>query len=394
MGWTGGDPGTRRRSFLPTPAALVRGMRGGLPPQRPDQNYMPPAFPAAPGSAAGSKFRRLIVGGPGPGAGVFVYNGVPGPTTLVASLVGPLTTKDPFNTPVVPELAIYGSGGRILQLAVSGGIPLETFFTGSANEAQPAQIKAGIAGSLLQFILAGPTDTTSADSVFIDLEGTPHGTPNLAKGYLSYVPPAGGNQHMISWGGDGVFRATNANMVGAVPLRRGDIFERDVNTAGIHDFTVAYSIPAGDVVAGMEGTAYEIEAEGIGSWPNPGLTGQITLDMWGSNSLAINPITFSAAFIPAGHGFQWYAKVTVKIITVGAAGVADALAYGFISFVDVSASTSAQIWPLNNNGKNFGAGVPFTTAPTSMALAWQWGGAPAGGGTFQCFSSEFTRKGP
>lgn len=61
MVWTGGDPGTRRRTLLGALALGGGGLIGGLPQQRPDQGYQPPSFPAPPGSSTGN-FRRITIG--------------------------------------------------------------------------------------------------------------------------------------------------------------------------------------------------------------------------------------------------------------------------------------------------------------------------------------------
>lgn len=64
-------------------------------PPRPDQEIDPPAQSIAPGGAAGVFRGRLVVVFGSSGSGVFVYNPVPGPGTLIASVAGDSGT-DPY----------------------------------------------------------------------------------------------------------------------------------------------------------------------------------------------------------------------------------------------------------------------------------------------------------
>lgn len=59
-----------------------------------------------------SVFQLLIVEGTGPGSGLFVYSGAPGPANPpVLSAVAPGTTADPFGNPVISVLELRGAAG-------------------------------------------------------------------------------------------------------------------------------------------------------------------------------------------------------------------------------------------------------------------------------------------
>lgn len=59
-----------------------------------------------------SVFQLLIIEGNGPGTGLFVYSGAPGPANPpVLSVVSPGVTADPFGNPVISVLEIRGAAG-------------------------------------------------------------------------------------------------------------------------------------------------------------------------------------------------------------------------------------------------------------------------------------------
>lgn len=139
MVWTGGDPGTSRRGFI---AGAVGSRRGGLPGRRGDQEYAPPVSPAAPGSKS-NVFKRIIVPGGGPGAGIFVYSGTPklgNPPVL--SIVAPGTTTDPYGNALTSVLVIGSFAAANARFDSSGRL----FFSDSAGHVR-ISVDPGVSGA-------------------------------------------------------------------------------------------------------------------------------------------------------------------------------------------------------------------------------------------------------
>jgi hypothetical protein len=105
---------------------VTRPGTGGLPPQRPDQQPLPPAAAVSPGAAAGIfRGRQVVIVGPGAGSGLFVYSGTPvlgNPPVL--AITAPGTTTDPYGNPVVPVLLIGPAAGPGLQADDAGDLNL------------------------------------------------------------------------------------------------------------------------------------------------------------------------------------------------------------------------------------------------------------------------------
>lgn len=99
---------------------------GGLPPQRPDQQAIPPPAAISPGATAGIfRGRQVVITGPGPGAGIFVYGGTPAPgNPPVLAITAPGTTTDPYGNAVAPVLLIGPEAGAHLLADDAGNLTL------------------------------------------------------------------------------------------------------------------------------------------------------------------------------------------------------------------------------------------------------------------------------
>lgn len=353
--------------------------------QTPAPLNRPPTAPLGYGVQPGSQqfFTRLIVAGP-VGSGVFVYNGAAAAGNLIASLAGPQTTTDPFGNPVLPELAIYGPGGQAIQLVDTGGILLENFLTGNAGESSPAQLKAGVASGVLQFITGGAIAVGSTDGVFMNLTSQ-ISTANFAKGFLSYQLSTGGDVNLFSWGADGVFRGTLAGNTGSVGLNSTDGFSRTVTQAVLTQLTFNYPVNANDpiVTAGHQNTTYGIRCGGSGT---QGSTAEaLTFALVGFGT-TLGSFQFLAPSLPANHGFTWYLDGAVEILTTGATGTGEVV--GLISIFDTTALLAVGTVPLVAS-----VGSLNTTANTSLSVQASWASA-AFGCTITCPASRFSRWGP
>ena len=87
---------------------------GGTPPA--PAGYVPPSLPGVAAGAFAGIFRgrQVVISGVGPGSGLFVYNGTPGPgNPPVFSVVAPGTTQDPFGNGISAIVEIgQQSGGH------------------------------------------------------------------------------------------------------------------------------------------------------------------------------------------------------------------------------------------------------------------------------------------
>jgi hypothetical protein len=142
----------RRRTLLRLLAMTVPGMGGQ---QEPAINA--PAGQATPvgvqpGVSSGIVNAHYVIVS-GTGGGLFIYSGTPAagnPPVIAATAAN----TDPFGNNVRPanaapgaEVAVLGTGGTFVQMAVIGGTPFLVFGSGAASETQAALISPGTTGS-------------------------------------------------------------------------------------------------------------------------------------------------------------------------------------------------------------------------------------------------------
>jgi hypothetical protein len=154
--------------------------------QRPDQGANPPASVVAPSAAAGT-LRAVLVLVSGTGVtGVFVYQGAPGPTTLIASMTNSPT--DPFGTPTYPSVAAYAAGTERVAAQLDAG---EVIFNRGASVINaPAAVGSNDAAPLIATSgLVNATDLRATLSLNPATAGT---TPiaQVTSGALTLTNPA------------------------------------------------------------------------------------------------------------------------------------------------------------------------------------------------------------
>lgn len=319
---------------------------------------------------------RVIING----NGLFVYNGVPTLGNLIISETATAGT-DPFGNVYKQGVTVY-NGGQSVELQATGGVALQNFFSGSVNEISPGQLKAGDAGGSLQFIIGAPQATGSTDGAFINLTSS-DGTPNFSKGFLAYQKSGpGADQNLFSWGADGVYRASLANLVGGVGLTQMDSFRRTITTSGFQQITNTYSIPANDpTLASLQQTIYQIEAIGFGTWPTP-------TQILGFQGL-FKSLTLLFINVPgdtAGNGFNWKLRYRVVILTTGVTGTCQVS--GEVSVLNASTGASYFTGPIVDSNVET---IDTTTSGTfQLQAGWQTGG---NGATMTCVHSIFDRIG-
>jgi hypothetical protein len=180
--------------------------------QSPAPQNAPPSGQLVPGIQPGLS-QGIIVGRFvivfGATGGVFVYNGTPGPGTLIASMASPQTTTDLFGNTVEPEIAVYGPSGQFIQLAVIGGQPFIRLQANPATENTPAQIYTAIDNPGLaeaaQVNIDGPIIDSFTDHVGIVMVSSAADGSGFAGGNLDYTSRTGVQTSILEWGEGGLF---------------------------------------------------------------------------------------------------------------------------------------------------------------------------------------------
>jgi hypothetical protein len=312
--------------------------------------------------------------------GTVTYNGTVTPNETYCAALATFKATAPSSTHTA----------KIVESVISGAVRLG-FYSGAPSEAGIANItevvfNSGLANESIGWFISGPEETNSPDFCAVNVYSSAANATNGALGQLWYVSPAGAGSARINWGYLGVSRGTVGGITGGVPLNLMDTFSRTITVATAAPLTRAFTIPALDIVSGIEGTTYQIDAWGSGTWGNPGQTGTITLQIFGL-SVSLFP-TFAAGLITAGHTFVWQATVWSTVATVGSSGTMNT--GGYLTFTDTTQVPPTVAGPYLFNVVGT---VINTTAQSSMAILWQWGSA-TGAPTITCPESIFTRKEP
>lgn len=108
---------------------------GGTPPRRPDQSYTPPPPAVSPSSGDVIRARTVIVSGTAADDGVFVYNPVPGPNNLVASISAGNGTDDYGNQVLAGQTSYFEIAGTWYASSMVGASFV--LLTGGAAQSDP-----------------------------------------------------------------------------------------------------------------------------------------------------------------------------------------------------------------------------------------------------------------
>ena len=178
------------------------GVPGGNPPMRPDQRIQTEHHTRSlpPGAQQGVIRANLIIVS-GPVAGVFVYNGTPGPGNppIVSITSG---SSDPFGNPVVPGLDV--TEGSITGTTITGGTITGTTFDGTDFV---------INSSGAFFYSSTPANGNLIASI-ARVGGTDaHGNAYLA-GFTSYNPTAGNIESQLASGKVNLYTPTTGVAAG------------------------------------------------------------------------------------------------------------------------------------------------------------------------------------
>lgn len=163
-----------------------------------------------PGTPNVIKAQLVIIFGTGSDTGLFVYNGTPGPGTLIASIAAPGVTSDPYgNTVRGGGLTVYGGTAQIF-LGNIGGIAELLFRTGTAFEQAAGNISGSTTGAggaqQMQLLVSGPQGSTAGGVDWTQIQllsASQDGTTADGEAFLNYVDLLAAVHAMASWGAFG-----------------------------------------------------------------------------------------------------------------------------------------------------------------------------------------------
>lgn len=315
---------------------------------------------------------------------LLVYNGVPAPGDLIASIASSAGT-DSSGNPYFAGVWAYGSAGSAAGLTASGP------------------------DAALLLIPGGATHVTTIPQVFAAALNT--GLVNEAEGLNLLSGKAGGNadaglqlfsaaadnsspaRAVIEFGGTVAVQVTPVNMTITTPGgMSGTPDTTQVDTTvdtnannGTQPMTMTWPIPAGNA---QVGTVYEIETHFNGTFETttlgfkPRLSANPTMVTSGGDVL-------NNTFFGAGQGFAGWVRLKMIVTATGAGGTADFFITGGIGN---NANRSPGVTESVLSSQATGVAID-TTAANTLVIVSVWGGAAAGQ-TISSHGSTLTRKGP
>lgn len=323
----------------------------------------------------------VIIFGPNKGTGLFLYNGSPSHGNLIASLT--TATQDDFGNTTVPNgLAVYGAGGAVAFLGISGTEDILQFFSGASQEKSPAQILTQFLGtSPAQFIASvfnGPQISLAGhqDLVSLQLDSPAVDGSSFANGRLNYTDTNGVLNLQAFWD------ATGFNIVkGPVPNVQTDVTQRNSTTSTITQITPSYTIPANTMAVG---SSWELELFLAG---NQNATTATTLEFLFQVNGNNTAITVPAGFATANGAFRGSAKLKLACKIPGPANTAAIFLNGEVQLTQTSFaianSNKFEVSSPNAQGPN--ASVD-TTVAQAVAISTAWGTSGSLGGLYTRFT--------
>jgi hypothetical protein len=314
-------------------------------------------------------------------AGIFGYSPAPGLGNLVFSLTAPGVTSDPFGNPVKSGgFAVYGAGGAIAFLGVSGAEDILQFFSGSAAEKNPAGIFTALLGVLpAQFITSafeGPQITLAGhqDFVSVQLNSPALDGSSFANGALNYVDTNGVQTTDAFWD------ATGFNVNKGPGSVQTDVTQRNATTSAQTQITPSYTIPAGIMVPG---SSWDLELFLAG---NQNATTITTLEFFFQVNGNNTAITLPAAFVTLNGAFRGSAKLKVACKIAGPANTASIFINGEVTITQTTfAVANSNKWEVSSpNAQGPNASVDTTVAQL-CAISAAWGTSGSLGGLYSRF---------
>jgi hypothetical protein len=323
--------------------------------------------------------------------GVFVYNGTPGPDTLLASVTD--ASRDPYGTPTQNGVTAYGSNGSYAQLSENGGTAI--LYLRPSGLVHPSIIPgitsgAGNPGEVNEYtyieLSSGSEAGTPLDQVVLNMFSAPN--DGSAAAQVTLVFPNGQRMLFIEAGG---FAPGNAIMTGNLAINntnRSSGYPYACNgQTGYQDMSDSLPVPANDA---QPNGVYRVTIAGNGAQGSTAEGIFVSLGIQTNvldapvNNVAVCEL--GGASIPASEDFGWRIVFDVVINTTGAAASYGVFASG--SFEEFSSSNAQAV-----AGQNATGNVAFATTSNWWILI-QAKFAAASTGNITSYYATLERLGP
>jgi hypothetical protein len=323
-----------------------------------------------------------------PGSGLFLYNGVPGLGTLLASVTE--SSTDPFGNTTQPGGFVVYDGNAYIDVHVNTtiGAPAIEQVTGAGSEAEHTAFYTVVTSPLavnesMAMVLTGPGSTADNVQAQLQLLSAAKNSSSLAAGTL-VIDTNGSLANKAFWDTTGFQTATSPTGTGWYV--NGTLTDTSTNTAGntatsATAITAAWTIPANDANVG---TVYEIEVPFTGTEE----TAVLNLGMLVDGSTNTNLVPVAGSAITAGHGFAGTVRLRLICTATGSGGTYNLDMKGELqdSSINRTAATSLTL-----NGHAGGHSLS-TNASHTVAVSAFWGSNVASE-TISGITSKFTRAG-
>ena len=325
------------------------------------------------GSAWSNQVQSLVIIQTGsPGSGLFLYNGTPGPGTLLASVTE--STADPFGNTTQPGGFVIYDGNAYIDVHVNTtiGAPAIEMITGAGSEADHAAIYTQVnnpfaVNERLVTVLLGPGSTHDGIAPFVQLASATKSGSSAAAGILGLFV-SGVSTNVAFWdvtglqaigpgGGNGWY--CNGTQTDSTSHPQTNI----VSTS-FGNVTAAWTIPAGDVNVD---TIYEVEMPFTGV--HEGIQLNIGINFAGTFT---NIVPLAATWITTGHSYAGSLRLKLTFTASGALGAANIDIDGTIQDSGVARAPATSMTLNGHTSLSID-----TTAAHAFAVAVQWASSNA-----------------
>ena len=323
-----------------------------------------------------------------PGSGLFLYNGVPGLGTLLASVTESAT--DPFGNVTQPGgFVIYDGASTYIDVHVNTtiGAPAIEMVTGAGSEAEHAAIYTQVLNPtavnehmITTYLGAG--STLDNNQAFMELASAWKNGAEQTAGILGLFVSSV-NTQVAFWDSTG-FQTLgpgggNGWYAGGTQTDSTPHTQTNIVTTSFGNVTAAWTIPANDVNVN---TVYEVEMPFTGV--HEGIQLNIGVNFGGAFT---NVVPLGAAWITTGHSYVGSLRLKLTFTAAGVSGAANVDIDGTIEDSGV-ARTPATSMTLNGHTTL----SIDTTAAHAFAVAVNWASTNAGQ-SLTGFGSVYRRNG-
>ena len=323
-----------------------------------------------------------------PGSGLFLYNGVPGPGTLLASVTE--STTDPFGNTTQPGGFVVYDGKAYIEMHVNTGFgaPALEMVTGVASEADHAAlytfpINTGLVNESIETNLVGPGSSHDGIQAAINLIGAAADGSAEAAALLQTVASGIGSTKAF-WDVTG-FRTQSPGgsnwYANGTQTDSASHPQTNIVTTSFGNVTAAWTIAASDANVN---TIYEVEMPFTGV--HEGIQLNIGINFGGTFT---NVVPLGAAWITTGHSYV--GSLRLKLTCTATGSSAGAFNVDIDGTVQDSGSARTPATSMTLNGHTALSSVN-TTIAHAFAVAVNWNSSNASQ-TIDGLGSVYRRNG-